>query len=78
MSTLDLLPIGKEAIVQELQCNGTIRRRLLDLGIVKGTKITSVFKSPSSDPTAFEIRGTILALRKEDSSLIVIKENNLS
>ena len=74
MSTLDLLPIEKDAIVTELKCNGAIRRRLLDLGIVKGTKIKSIFKSPAGDPTAFEIRGTILALRKEDASLIMIEQ----
>lgn len=73
MSTLNLLPIGKEAIVKELKCKGNIRRRLLDLGIVKGTKIKSILKSPCGDPTAFEVRGTILALRKEDSSLIIIE-----
>ncbi len=53
MSTLNLLPIGKEAIVKELHCNGTIRRRLLDLGIVKGTKIKSILKSPSRRPHCF-------------------------
>lgn len=73
MLTLNLLPIGKEAIVKELKCDGTIRRRLLDLGMVKGTKIKSIFKSPSGDPIAFEIRGTILALRKEDSNLIILE-----
>lgn len=73
MLTLNLLPIEKEAIVKELKCNGMIRRRLLDLGLVKGTKIKSIFKSPSGDPIAFEIRGTILALRTEDSRFIIIE-----
>ena len=47
---------------------------MLDLGIVKGTLITPIFKSPSSDPTAYEIRGSLIALRKEDSCLIEVKE----
>lgn len=67
------LPLNTVGIVNDLNCNGNIRRRLLDLGVVKGTKITPVFKSPSGDPTAFEIRKTLIALRKEDSSLINLK-----
>lgn len=53
---------------------GSLKRRLLDLGIIKGAKITPILKSPSGDPTAFEIRGTLIALRKEDASLILIKK----
>lgn len=67
------LPLNTVGIVKELNCNGNIRRRLLDLGIVDGTKIIPVFKSPSGDPIAYEIRKTILALRKEDSNLINLK-----
>ena len=71
---LNELPLNTIGIIDELNCNGNIRRRLLDLGLVKGTKITPVFKSPSGDPTAFEIRKTLIALRKEDSKLIILKE----
>lgn len=67
------LPLNKVGTVENLNCNGNIRRRLLDLGLVRGTKITPVFKSPSGDPTAYEIRKTLIALRKEDSKLINLK-----
>ena len=70
---LSQLPLNNIGIIDELHCNGNIRRRLLDLGLVKGTKITPVFKSPSGDPTAFEIRKTLIALRKEDSKFINLK-----
>ena len=73
--TLYELPLNKIGIVDTLNCNGNIRRRLLDLGFVKGTKIVPVLKSPSGDPTAFEIRKTMIALRKEDSQLIQLKES---
>lgn len=69
---LDSLGINSVGKVNSLNCTGDIRRRLLDLGIVKGTKITAILKSPSGDPTAFEIRGSIIALRKEDASLIEV------
>lgn len=68
------LPLNTVGIVNNLNCNGNIRRRLLDLGLVEGTKITPVFKSPSGDPTAYEIRKTLIAIRKEDSMLINLKE----
>ena len=66
------LPIDTEAKVLNLNCSGMVRRRLLDLGIVKGTKITPILKSPSGDPTAFLIRGSLIALRKEDANLILV------
>ena len=71
--TLDKLPLNRKGIIKNLHCNGNIRRRLLDLGLVKNTPISPVFISASGDPTAFEIRGTIIAIRKEDSSLIDIQ-----
>lgn len=69
---LDCLPIDSVGRVNKLNCSGNIRRRLLDLGIVKGTKIVAILKSPSGDPTAFSIRGSTIALRKEDASLIEV------
>lgn len=69
---LDNLPLGTIGKVETLNCEGTIRRRLLDLGIVKGTNILPVLKSPSGDPTAFAIRGSLIALRKEDANLILV------
>jgi len=67
------LPLNTVGIIDNLECNGSVRRRMLDLGLIKGTKIVPVFKSPSGDPTAFEIRKTLIALRKEDSSNIILK-----
>lgn len=69
---LDDLPLGTYGKVEILNCKGAIRRRLLDLGIVKGTPIVPILKSPSGDPTAFIIRGSVIALRKEDANLIIV------
>ncbi len=76
MFSLYDLPIDKPGIVQEISANGSLKRRLLDLGIIPNTTITPILKSPSGDPTAFEIRGSIIAIRKEDTSLIKIKYIN--
>lgn len=73
-TTLDKVPINKAAKVAELCCDGNTRRRMLDLGIIKGTSLKPILKSPSGDPRAYEIRGAIIALRKEDSELINVYE----
>ena len=52
---------------------GNIRRRLLDLGLVKGVEITHVLTSPSKGLKAFDIRSSLIAIRDEDSKLIEIK-----
>ena len=71
--TLDKLDINKIATISNLDCKGDLRRRLLDLGLVNGTNIIAIFKSPMGNPIAYEVRGTIIALRKEYSRLINIQ-----
>ena len=63
---------GEIAFVSDICPNGGMRRRLQDLGLIKGTKVTCVQKSPLGDPTAFLIRGAVIALRHEDSSCVHI------
>ncbi len=53
---------------------GEQRRRLLDLGIVPGSKIKPVLESIGKDPVAYEVRGTLIALRKNQAQHIFIKE----
>lgn len=69
---LNSVKIGESVKVKNLNSVGDIRRRMLDLGIVNNTKIKPVLKSPSGDPVAYEIRGAIIALRKEDADLIMV------
>ncbi len=73
---LNKLPINSTGKVEKLNCEGNLRRRMLDLGIVKGTNIIPVLKSPFGDPIAFEIRGSIVALRKEVSEQIEVNFDN--
>ena len=70
---LSNLPIGKKAKIISINCNYNIKRRLLDLGIIENYNITPVFRSPFKDPTAYFIRGTIIALRNEDTKNIIVK-----
>lgn len=70
--TLNHLTLGTQAKIVQLNSSGSLRRRLLDLGFVKDTNITAVLKSPSGDPIAYEVRGSLIALREEDSKKIEI------
>jgi len=49
-----------------------LRRRLLDLGLIHGTTVKAILKSPMGNPIAYEVRGTTIALRKEDSKFITV------
>jgi DtxR family Mn-dependent transcriptional regulator len=53
-------------------CQGPQRRRLLDLGVVPGTVITTKFTSPDGDPAAYLIRGALIALRRAQAELIQV------
>lgn len=70
--TLDKLPLGKAASVKSLISQGQARRRMLDLGIVDGTKIEPLYKSPSGNPVAYLIRGAVIALRSDVSNKIIV------
>ena len=54
-------------------CRGPERRRFMDLGILPGTQIRAEMRSPGGDPTAYIIRGALIALRREQSDLIKVK-----
>lgn len=65
---------GQTAVVKELLSDGSIRRRLLDIGLVEGTLVECVGRSPGGDPSAYLIRGAVIAIRSEDSTRITIHE----
>lgn len=71
--TLNELKIEEIGVVYRIVGEETIKRRLLDLGLIKGTNIKPVLVSPSGDPRAFEFRGSLIAIREEDSKNIKIK-----
>lgn len=74
--SLDTLQPGHKATVVCLRTEEPLRRRFSDLGIITGTSICSLFRSPSGDPTAYRIRSTVIALRKKDAKTITVTEEN--
>ncbi|MEG0693673.1 MAG: FeoA family protein [Oscillospiraceae bacterium] len=72
LKTLTELDIGQTANIVQLLSTGSMRRRLQDLGMIEGTIVECLHKSPCGDPIAYLIRGAAIALRTEDSSNILI------
>ncbi len=73
MCSLADLPIGARGIVVEIKADGNTRRRLLDLGFVLDTAVEAVRHSPLGDPTAYQVRGAVIALREEDGSAVLVR-----
>ncbi|WP_205703998.1 FeoA family protein [Candidatus Chloroploca sp. Khr17] len=71
-TTLDQLSLGATGRVLALGNQGAERRRLFDLGITPGTLIQSEVRSPLGDPVAYRVRNTLIALRREQSQMIMI------
>lgn len=72
MNNLTDLKIGETARVNKLSLTGSMRRRVQDIGLIEGTEVECVLKSPGGDPIAYQIRGAIIALRNEDSLNILV------
>jgi len=73
--TLAALRPGQQGQVMGIspRCRGAERRRMMDLGILPGAVIAAELVSPSGDPTAYRIRGAMIALRREQAQLINIQ-----
>ena len=74
MTTLNKLPLNSSGEIVSLGFSGNLRRRFLDLGFTIGAKVYSAFKSPSGDPVAYIVRGTVIALRNVDAEQIIIND----
>ena len=72
MKKLCDVEVGKKILVHELTARGILRERLLALGFTKGAYIEVVRKGPGNNLTAYKVRDTIIALRKEEGTLIEV------
>ncbi|MCT8977705.1 ferrous iron transport protein A [Clostridium sp. CX1] len=75
MLKLNNVSVGNYVTVENLLSTGMLRERMLALGLTKGAQIEVVRKGPSGDPTVYNIRGAMIALRKEEASLIFVTHN---
>ena len=67
----DIRP-GARAVVSTLETTGSMRRRLLDIGLVENTEVECLGRSPCGDPSAYLIRGAVIAIRAQDARGVCI------
>lgn len=72
--TLDKLPIGKQAVILTVGGEGALRCRLLDMGLIPGTRLTVNKIAPMGDPIELRLRGYLLTIRLEDARNIEVEE----
>ncbi len=74
MSTLKDVKVGQTVKVSAIRGVGPVKRRIMDMGITKGTEIYVRKLAPLGDPIEITVRGYELSLRKEDAEMIETQE----
>lgn len=70
------LAYGETAVIASVYLHGAIRRRLQDLGWIPGTAIRCLQTAGGGDPTAYAVRGGVVALRHWDAKMILVHKND--
>ena len=73
MKTLKTVPVGKAAVVVKIHGEGAIKRRLMDMGLTRGTTVHVRKLAPLGDPIEITLRGYELSLRKADADMIEVE-----
>lgn len=71
-TTLDRMEPGSSATIVRVEAKGTARRRIAEMGLCPGTKITMVRRAPLNDPVEFTVRGYFISLRNSEASTVVV------
>ena len=74
MKTLRECAVGETVVVAKITGEGALRRRMMDMGITKGTKVFVRKVAPLGDPMEVTVRGYELSLRKADTEMIEVQE----
>ncbi|MBQ8124320.1 MAG: ferrous iron transport protein A [Kiritimatiellae bacterium] len=72
MKTLDQLQVGESATVAKLNGEGAVKRRIMDMGLTKGTAVTVRKVAPLGDPIELTIRGYELSIRKDEAAKVEV------
>ena len=73
LKTLEQIEQGETGLIRKVEGEGKLRRRLFDMGITPGAKVTLRKKAPMGDPIEVTIRGYELSLRKAEAALVTIE-----
>ncbi len=73
MKTLKEVKVGEKATIKKLNGEGAVKRRIMDMGLTKGTEVYVRKVAPLGDPIELTVRGYELSLRKADADLIDVE-----
>ena len=73
MKTLKDVRVGETAVILRLHGEGALKRRIMDMGLTKGTEVYVRKVAPLGDPLELTVRGYELSLRKSDAELIEVQ-----
>ena len=73
MKTLRDVKVGETAVIEKLHGEGALKRRIMDMGLTKGTQVYVHKVAPLGDPMELTVRGYELSVRKADAELIEVK-----
>ena len=73
MKTLKDVKIGESAVIEKLHGEGALKRRVMDMGLTKGTEVYVRKVAPLGDPMEVTVRGYELSLRKADTEMIEVE-----
>lgn len=73
MKTLKEVKVGEDAVVKRLHGEGATKRRIMDMGITKGTTVHVRKVAPLGDPIELTVRGYELSIRKADAEMIEVE-----
>ncbi|NLN97606.1 MAG: ferrous iron transport protein A [Eubacteriaceae bacterium] len=72
MKYLNEVPIGSTVKVQKIEGMGPVKRRMMDMGLTKGTEVTILKVAPLGDPLEIIVRGYALSIRKAEAKCVVV------
>ncbi|MBQ2780670.1 MAG: ferrous iron transport protein A [Clostridia bacterium] len=70
---LSRLPVGQTGVIRRIAVDGSLRRRLQDLGLLCGRTVVCLHRAPWGGPTAYGVCNTVLGLRQNDAARIFIE-----
>ena len=73
MKTLRDVKIGDHVMVVKLHGEGAVKRRIMDMGLTKGTEVYVRKVAPLGDPVEVNLRGYELSIRKADAEMVEVK-----
>ena len=71
--SLDKINLNEDYLIENILLDEQILQRIYDLGLIENTVIKALYKSPFNDPTAYLVRGAVIAIRDNDAKKIFVR-----